>query len=104
MKVGLPTMAALIACCCAVLVGLFMSAVLSTLLRPIVNRFAAALMSLTRVRPCPVKSVSPAVPAPVKYGSLFAADVSPAIAVSSVSSGWFPGAVRTVTGQASFGS
>jgi len=56
--------------------------------RPSVVRCAEASASSTKARPAAVKSASAHVPAPVAYGTLFAADVSAAICVRSVSSGW----------------
>ena len=51
-------------------------------------RCAVASASSTSARPAAEKSARAAVPDPVKYGTLLAADVSPAIAASSASYAW----------------
>ena len=55
--------------------------------RPKVVLAALASASSTSERPKVVKVARDAVPEPVKYGSLSAAEVRPAIAVRSASSG-----------------
>lgn len=56
---------------------------------PSVVLCALASASSTRLRPAAVKVASEAVPDPVKYGTRSAAEVRPAMAVSSLSSPWY---------------